>query len=45
MKLYVLHEGDLKMEFNELRVADLLHGAEYNPEQSLDPPDILAKHI
>ena len=28
------------MEFNELRVADLLHGADYNPEQWLDPPQI-----
>ena len=45
MNLYVLLEGDLKMEFNELRVADLLHGADYNPEQWLDRPDILAKDI
>ena len=45
MKLYVLLEGDLKMEFNELRVANLLHGADYNPEQWLDRPDILAKDI
>ena len=33
------------MEFNELRVANLLHGADYNPEQWLDRPDILAKDI
>ena len=26
------------MEFNELRVADLLHGADYNPEQWLRSP-------
>ena len=33
------------MEFNKLRVANLLHGADYNPEQWLDRPDILAKDI
>ena len=33
------------MEANKLRVADLLHGADYNPEQWLDRPDILARDI
>ncbi len=33
------------MEANKLRIADLLHGADYNPEQWLDRPDILARDI
>ena len=33
------------MEYNKLRVANLLHGADYNPEQWLDRPDILARDI
>ncbi|MBS3201620.1 beta-galactosidase [Turicibacter bilis] len=33
------------MEANKLRIADLLHGADYNPEQWLDHPDILARDI
>ena len=27
------------MEANKLRIADLLHGADYNPEQWLDRPE------
>ena len=33
------------MEYNKLRVANLLHGADYNPEQWLDRPDILVRDI
>ena len=33
------------MESNKMNVASFLHGADYNPEQWLDRPDILAKDI
>ena len=47
MKVYFLYyEGDLKnggKQITQLQI--LLHGADYNPEQWLDRPDILARDI